>query len=543
MHPPTHAPREENAGGGQSRTVPLLPAMACALVFLGLVLFVLPEATVSASFTHDLFVYLGGIHRVEQGQLPSRDFYSPLGLLGYYLPYLGHRLVGQFGGAMEAASFLALLGAMPAAVIALRNRVPPLAGGLLLVAVFGLIMVPLNPGDGGGLVSQAMFYNRWCWAMLALLFLFAIPPATHHSGRGGRAANWLEPAAVAFLLLFLFFTKASYFVVGFAFVAIFGIALRRFLCTGVISIVVLLAVALWVQLTTGWVKHYLADIRTAIEITGPVRTNFFEQKIVFNLAEYALVALAYACMVPRRQLRAADVLLALYVVGSSIPILSQNAPQQYVFSLAALFAHLLALCRRSGRERELAFRISRRMVTAALLVFLLPHLARQCIATVFFLGGALGSPSFADIRATGLPRMQGVLVSESREGEYVRTLQSGVALLREQGVRDATLMTLDFANPFPVLLDLPPALGDPWCIHVDRHISLQTALAGEKLFADAAYVMIPTYSGERERETETVAETRDFLLGIYGDYLAEAYSTAAENEHWRLLRRVSSGGA
>ena len=70
-----------------------------------------------------------------------------------------------------------------------------------------------------------------------------------------------------------------------------------------------------------------------------------------------------------------------------------------------------------------------------------------------------------------------------------------------------------------------------------------TALAGERLFADAAYVMIPTYSGERERETETVAETRDFLLGIYGDYLAEAYSTAAENEHWRLLRRVSSGGA
>ena len=54
-------------------------------------------------------------------------------------------------------------------------------------------------------------------------------------------------------------------------------------------------------------------------------------------------------------------------------------------------------------------------------------------------------------------------------------------------------MTLDFANPFPVLLDLPPALGDPWCIHVDRHISLETALAGEELFADAAYIMIPTY--------------------------------------------------
>ena len=517
----------QSAGGGRS-PLSFLLAMAGALAVLGFALFALPRVTLSANFTHDLFVYLGGIHRVDREQLPSRDFFSPLGPLGYYLPYLGYRLVGQFGGAMEAASILVLLVALPAAAIALANRVPLLASGLILVAVFGLIAVPLNPGDGGGLVSHAMFYNRWCWAMLAILFLFAIPPVSRP-----RAADWLEPGAVTFLLLFLFFTKASYFVVGFVFVAIFGIALKRFLRAGVIGIVVLLTVALGVQLATGWVKHYLADILAAIEITGPVQANLFEQKIAFNLFEYALVAVAYACMVPRKQLRASDALLALYVVGSSIPILSQNAPQQYVFSLIVLFAHLLALCRRSGREHEAAFRISRRMVTAALLVFLLPHLARQCIATTFFLGGALGSPAFADIRAIGLPRMEGVLISERREGEYVRTLQSGVALLREQGVRDETLMTLDFANPFPVLLDLPPALGDPWCMHVGRHISLETALPGERLFADAAYIMIPIYWQERE--------TRDFLLEVYGGYLAEAYGAVAENEDWRLLLRGARG--
>ena len=111
---------------------------------------------------------------------------------------------------------------------------------------------------------------------------------------------------------------------------------------------------------------------------------------------------------------------------------------------------------------------------------------------------------------------------ESREGEYARTLQSGVALLREQGVRDETLMTLDFANPFP-------ALGDPWCMHVGRHISLEMALPGERLFADAAYIMIPTYWRERE--------TGDFLLEVYGGYLAEAYVAVAGNGDWRLLRR------
>ena len=146
---------------------------------------------------------------------------------------------------------------------------------------------------------------------------------------------------------------------------------------------------------------------------------------------------------------------------------------------------------------------------------------------------ALGSPAFADIRAIGLPRMEGVLISESREGEYTHTLQSGVALLREQGVRNETLMTLDFANPFPVLLDLPPALGDPWCMHVGRHISLETALPGERLFADAAYIMVPTYWRERE--------TRDFLLEVYGGYLDEVYGVVAESGDWRLLRRGAEG--
>ena len=505
----------------------LLWTVAGALLLLAVALFVLPAATLSASYTHDLFVYLGGIHRIDRGQLPSRDFYSPLGLLGYALPYVGYRLVGQFGGAMEAASVLVLLAALPAAVVALANRVPQSVGVLILVAIFGLIVVPLNPGDGGGLVSQAMFYNRWCWAMLAVLFLFAIPPARH-----GRMANWLEPSAVAFLLSFLFFMKTSYFLVGFVFVVFFGILLKRFLRTGVIGIALFLPLLLAVQFTTGWVTHYLADVRTAIEITGPVRQHLLVQKVLFNSVEYALVAVAYLCMAPRKQLKAVDLLFAFYVVGASIPLLSQNTPQTYVFSLVALFAHLLALCQTSGKGDEAPLRRSRRMVTAALAVFLLPHLVRQCIATAFFLGGVAGHSQFTDIAPTHLPRMEGVYISASREGEYVRTLQSGVALLREQDVKDETMMALDFSNPFPALLNLPPALGEPWCLHVGRHINRETAMAGRQLFAGATYIMVPTYW--------QVRETRDFLLDVYGDYLATTYLPVAENEHWRLLRKASA---
>ena len=163
------------------------------LILLAFGLFVLPGATYSASYIHDLFVYFGGIHRMDHGQLPSMDFYTPLGLLGYYLPYFGYQLVGQFGGAMEVAKVLVLSVAMPMAALALANRVPLVVSTLILVAIFGLIAVPLNLGDGAGLVSQAMFYNRWCWAMLTILFLFAIPPARRSCPGSETCETWWPP--------------------------------------------------------------------------------------------------------------------------------------------------------------------------------------------------------------------------------------------------------------------------------------------------------------------------------------------------------------
>ena len=54
-------------------------------------------------------------------------------------------------------------------------------------------------------------------------------------------------------------------------------------------------------------------------------------------------------------------------------------------------------------------------------------------------------------------------------------------------------------------------------------------LGGSGLFGDAAYIMVPTCWRGRE--------TGEFLLGVYGGYLAEACVAVAGNGDWRLLRR------
>ncbi|MCD6069998.1 MAG: hypothetical protein K0S42_514, partial [Microvirga sp.] len=56
----------------------LAVATICAL------LLALPGQTVTTRYLNDLFIFLDGVHRVSEGQVPNRDFHTALGPLVYY---------------------------------------------------------------------------------------------------------------------------------------------------------------------------------------------------------------------------------------------------------------------------------------------------------------------------------------------------------------------------------------------------------------------------------------------------------------------------
>jgi hypothetical protein len=108
----------------------LVLAALCAL------LLVLPGETVPARSLRDLVVTLDGAYRVASGEMPGRDFHTPLGPLAYYAPAAGFALSVTLGGAKPAAMPLTtLVLAVPLALV-LQSRLRPLfanslsAGGL-----------------------------------------------------------------------------------------------------------------------------------------------------------------------------------------------------------------------------------------------------------------------------------------------------------------------------------------------------------------------------------------------------------------------------
>ena len=76
-------------------------------------------------YLNDLFLFLDQAYRVSWGQVPSRDFHTPLGPLVSYIPAAGHWLTGRLGAALPVGMGLTILALAPAITHVLASRLHP----------------------------------------------------------------------------------------------------------------------------------------------------------------------------------------------------------------------------------------------------------------------------------------------------------------------------------------------------------------------------------------------------------------------------------
>ena len=534
-----------------------LYALVILLLSVGLVLYVLPGSTFSGKYTNDLFAHYDNIHRIDHGQLPHVDYDVAHGPLAHYLPYLGYRAVGKYGGAFEVTSFAVALVMLLVATPLLARRVPPVISAVYLIALFGITMIPWNPGQLSTSVSWAMYYNRWCWSALAVLFLYFIPG---QSLTKSVLVNTCDAIVAGLLLCFLFFTKMSYFAVGITFVLAFGIAFKSFQRAASIGVLLFVVVALGTELATGIVIPYLVDVAQVIQKSGPLRQPKLIPDVTRNLDEIVLVVVGYGgALVAGAKLKWLDVVFIFYVGLSSVALLNQNEQHAHLFSLIVLFAHMATVYRSIATARTThtthTTHLPAYLPAALAVLFIWPSVKHQCAATVEHVQ-SIGRADYATL----LPRMDDVFVSEGAinvfltgllsgnratlflharstkpaqrlsQAEYVFTLRRGLDLLTRAGIREGSILTLDFANPFPVLHQLPAPRGVPLFLHIGRHLHPATAPAAE-LLKDVELIMVPKFN--------TSVRTKHVMLEHYGAYIFRVYQLVSENECWTLLRRRS----
>ncbi|GGD86550.1 hypothetical protein GCM10011390_01470 [Aureimonas endophytica] len=456
----------------------------------------------------DLYIYLDAANRIFDGQVPSVDFFPPVGPLGYWLFAAGMKLFPTAHPLLVVDwSLLAVTAPLMALVVAdVDRRSRPLAFALLLPFLFFSVL-PYNKEvyysyvgiDGYGL------YNRQGDRLLYVLAAGLI------FSRGA----WRGGIVIAGTMLALFLTKITGFIAGGCLCA-FALAAGRVRPRVAIgSALAVLAALLGLELRFGVVSAYLKDIEQLVAINeGGLVGRFFQAaSIHFDvfvpcMALAAVLVLASRASLLRRWRRLAMAPLRLrlavlfdrpgFWIGAcglaGLFFETQNTGSQvFILVWPAVLRASLALrdLRRPGALLAAALAAATVLPTP---IGILARAARTMVAPSRYVPldtdnlGVLGLVSqrglmidradkmlalyarhgetFDDMRREGVSPSFALTLEPDFHLTYLKAVDQAVDAVRllemAEGLHFETIMNLNFVNPFPWLLGR----------HATKHISI-----------------------------------------------------------------------
>lgn len=496
-------------------------------------------------FLHDFWFVTDVMWRAHLGDTPHLDVSTPVGQ-AFFWPYaLATELVVPGVGAMLLGSVIVgLVGALVSWLL-LRGRIAPpiwvLCGVFAFACAVGPRMWgPLVPVEFNHLAP----YNRWGWALLAPLALYAFAPT-------GRTAT-LAPALFGAVAAVLILLKISFGLVAIGFLGLAVLTGNRRLRDGWIALGALAATLALTGLVEQNLLAYLADLQQALN-AGDIglRENIRLRKAIalggaaFGCAA-ALILLAGALAGPaspgivrrvgtlwRPHLYAAAVIVAGFLISI------QNYPKTETpfFFVAILIGAGWAWANWQGHRPN---RIARMAVLAILTSGALATTGRDIAGIVahriMALAGdahtvtALGETPLAGLRlpramldAGTAPPSSDPVICRRRYGWSEAQLRRALdiqALLAEAEPQ-SVILPLDGFNPYPALTGTPAPQRVLLWQHPGRTISTNTHPPPEQIFASVDTVV---------QSTECRHDVSDFLWTLYGTHIEAHFQRGPESD-------------
>jgi hypothetical protein len=207
----------------------------------------------------DQYIYLDAANRIFGGQVPSVDFFAPVGGLGYYL-FAGWLYLFPNGHPLLLSSWSLMTVTIPLMALVVRDvqtRSVAIAYGVLLPFLF-FSLLPFNTGEFYPYPGSEGFgiYNRQVCQILYVLAACLV-----------FVRGWKTLAFVtALAMLALLFVKVTGVVAGVVLCLMAFLAGRLPLRAAVASGAFFLAAIAVIEATTGTVSAYIADIQSLVLI-------------------------------------------------------------------------------------------------------------------------------------------------------------------------------------------------------------------------------------------------------------------------------------
>lgn len=510
------------------------PVVLAIAAVLALVL-ALPGQTVTTRYLGDLFIALDGAHRVLSGEVPSRDFHTPLGPLATYIPAAGYWLSGTLGGAMPVGTALVLVVLAPAMAHVFASRLHPIIALPLAAFLLLIVAVPMNLGESVTSVSHAKFYNRIGWSALATLLVMYLPTHPEEERR-----EWADVAAASVLTLAMIYTKASYGAVALAFLVSMLLASgqRRW---AALALAVVVAAGLVIEVFWRGTGAHVADVIRTLRVGGVVRGSVGQifDHLLTNFADYVLLALlAVLALRATRSLR--DALFYAFCAVAGFLVVNQNFQTWGIITIhAAAAVAAEKLVRRAEDHAEPVDRAWSRAAGAQLVVIalVLPTIVHclvpltlHAVAATTNAGDEVALPNIKGVRIANLwtPGEYGAITRELAE------IRDGVDALARLDPKPTRVAVLDLANPFSAALGLTPARRDAAFLQWGRNLDGRNFIPPERLLENVEIVMAPKEPGQ---PTPAGEDPRAGLRALYGPFVDANFDVVGESAMWRIHRR------
>jgi hypothetical protein len=449
----------------------------------------------------DQYLYIDAANRIADGQVPAIDFFAPVGALGYYL-FAGWLKIFPEGAILLLASWSLLAVTAPSLALVLydvQKRSRATAWALLLPFLLFSIL-PFNtaefypfPGtDGFGIYNRQICQLLYVLAA-ALCFLRA--PA-------------LLGIVVTFTMLALLFVKVTGVVSG-VLLCLMAFAAGRLPLRVAIAagLAFFLSIGL-IEITTGVVSAYAEDMIALLVMNDTSLLPRLLQGASINFGIMASAAgLAVALLVSDRHKLATDwtrfrnapgfasaaqlldqnwLWLAVFLLAGLLFESQNTGSQAFIFLWPLILSILIRKHREDGTSTGLV--VAGILALAAMLppvVEITQRAARSAVGSVNDIVlqhrnlKTLGTISLRPVFATRAERMHPNYIAHRetyeeivRNGElpanllysdfdffwlWMQTMDDAIDAIKayeaDHGMRFDTIMSIDFSNPFPWLMD------------------------------------------------------------------------------------------
>ncbi len=483
--------------------------LALALACFPLALFATVTMPIGPMYW-DHYIYLDAANRIFDGQVPSVDFFAPVGGLGYYL-FAGWLYLFPHGHALLLSSWSLMTVTAPLMaliILDVQRRSTAVAFGLLLPYLF-FSLLPFNTGDFYPYPGSDGFgiYNRQVCQLLYVLAAGLI-----------FARGWKTLAAVSAIgMLALLFIKVTGVVAGLVLCLMAFLAGRLPLRAALVGGCAFFAAVGLLEVTSGAVSAYITDILSLVAINDTSLLPRLLQAASINfgvvLASSLLALVLLVIDFPKFSAAARSFfakpsfsafgkvfdhsfIWAVSFVAAGLLFESQNTGSQaFIFLWPLLLAILIGTYRHWGPSAGFAA-----VAILALSAAIPPIVTVTQKAARAWIGSVNGTPLQHDnLKSMGAVAIRDTLNQRAQRlqtnyvayrpayqalaetGElpsfllysdfefqslWLQNADAAISAIKKfenaNKVRFETIMTIDFTNPFPWLMDR----------HAPRHIAI-----------------------------------------------------------------------